>query len=144
MNIEVKWEQKMLFNARIDGHTVAMDAKSPIGNDSAPSPKQLTLAGICGCTGMDVTALLHKYKQKVESFTIEAEAPQTDTHPRMFTSVHLKYIFTGPVEVEKVKAAIHLSMTQYCGVSAMISKAAPIDYEVIINGESVGTGEAAF
>lgn len=121
-----------------------MDARSPIGTDKAASPKQLTLAALCGCTGMDVMSLLQKYKQKVDSLVIEADAPQTDSHPRIFEKVHLRYIFTGPVEPEKAKAAIHLSMTQFCGVSAMISKAVPIDYEVIINGESVGVGMAAF
>jgi hypothetical protein len=33
-----------------DSHKVEMDTKSPIGTDTALTPKQLLLAGICGCT----------------------------------------------------------------------------------------------
>jgi len=43
---------------------------------------------------------------------------------------------------EQVLKAVNLSMTKYCGVSAMIAKAAPIYYKVNINGSEVGSGQA--
>lgn len=144
MQAVVSWKEKMLFSAHLEGHSVDMDAKSPIGSGTAATPKHLVLAGICGCSGMDVAALMKKYKQDVKTFVIEADAPLTDGHPKIFSKVSLRYLFTGPIEAEKALAAVHLSMTQYCGVSAMIVKASPIEYEVVVNGETVGNGKAQY
>ena len=54
MKLQCKWNEKMKFTAEADGHHVFMDAKSPIGGDSAMTPKHLLLAGISGCTAMEV------------------------------------------------------------------------------------------
>ncbi|PIS10952.1 MAG: hypothetical protein COT73_06660 [Bdellovibrio sp. CG10_big_fil_rev_8_21_14_0_10_47_8] len=121
-----------------------MDGKRPIGDESGPSPKQLVLAAICGCTGMDVISLLRKYKQETKTFEIDAEASATEGHPVMFKEVKLKYQLSGDLDIEKIKEAVHLSMTKYCSVSAMISKAAPINYEIFLNSEKIGAGEANF
>ena len=139
-----RWQDKMTFNTALDDFNVSMDAKKPIGSDSAPTPKQLVLAAICGCTGMDVISLLKKYKQITKTFEIEAHASPTDAHPIAFKEVKLKYMFQGELEIEKVKEAVRLSQTKYCGVSAMISKAAPIFYEIYVNQEKVADGKSEF
>ena len=139
-----RWQDKMTFNTALDEFNVPMDAKKPIGSDSAPTPKQLVLAAICGCTGMDVISLLKKYKQAVETFEIEAEAGPTDIHPIVFKKVKLKYRLQGKFDIEKVKEAVRLSQSKYCGVSAMISKSAPIFYEIFINNEKVADGKSDF
>jgi len=40
--------------------------------------------------------------------------------------------------------AVRLSQTKYCGVSSMLSKAFPIRWELLVNGTSVGRGQAEF
>ena len=135
----------MHFVAGADNHKIDMDTKSPFGNDSALSPKQLVLAAICGCAGMDAISLLKKYNQPTEAFHIEADATLSENgHPIIFKKVHLIFKLKGPLDTIKIKEAIHLTLTQYCSVSAMISKSAPISYTIDLNGETVGDGQAHF
>ena len=58
----------MRFTAEVENHSVQMDTKAPIGEDTAITPKQMLIAAICGCTGMDVVALLKKYQQPITNF----------------------------------------------------------------------------
>lgn len=144
MFTSMKWTEKMKFTADCDGHLVPVDAKSPIGDGSAVTPKHLVLVAIAGCTAMDVIALMRKYRQEVKTFTVEADAPMKEGHPAVFKDVMVTYKIHGNVEKEKVLEAARLSMTKYCGVSAMIAKACPINYKVEVNDELVGEGQAQF
>ena len=119
--------------------------KPPIGEDTAITPKQMLVAAICGCTGMDVVALLKKYRQPLSKFEIEAEASVTEgAHPIVFKEVQLIFKIDGALEKKKVLEAITLSQTKYCSVSAMLSKSFPIHYTVQLNSEVIGAGSAQF
>lgn len=145
MKLSCKWTDKLQFDAVVGPHHVIMDAKKPTGGDAGPTPKELLLASISGCTAMDVAALLRKGKQTPESFTVEAEADvSSDKHPHVYTEVRLAYTATGPVDPAVLKDAVHRSMTQYCGVSAMIAKACPINYVINLNGQEIARGQAEF
>lgn len=145
MKLRSVWTEKMRFTAEVDNHSVPMDTKPPIGDDTAITPKQMLVAAICGCTGMDVVALLKKYKQPLSKFEIEAEATVTEgAHPIVFKEVQLVFKLEGSLEKEKVLEAITLSQTKYCSVSAMLSKAFPINYSVQLNSETIGAGSAQF
>ena len=134
----------MAFNSVFEDFNVPMDAKKPFGDDSAPTPKQLVLSAICGCSGMDVVSLLKKYKQVVKTFEMEAQASHTEVHPIVFKEVKLKYILHGELDANKVIEAVQLSQTKYCSVSAMITKAAPIFYEIYLNDEKLSEGKSEF
>jgi putative redox protein len=145
MKLECTWQEKMKFIARADGHLISMDAKSPIGDSSAMTPKQLLLAGICGCTAMDVVGLLKKHKQTLKSLEIHGECDMTEgSHPIIFKEVRLKFKATGAMDSSVLLESVQLSQSKYCGVSAMVSKAVPISYTVELNGTLVGSGRAAF
>ena len=145
MKLQTTWIEKMKFVAEADHHQVEMDTQSPIGSDTALSPKQLLLAGICGCTGMDVVALLKKYSQPLESFQVEVDAISTEgVQPAVFKSVSLRFKLKGELDATKVLESITLSQTKYCGVSAMIAKSVPITYTVELNGKPIGSGHADF
>lgn len=135
----------MRFSAEAGELSVTMDAKPPIGAGSALTPKELVVAGLCGCTGMDIVALLKKYKQPLESLEIEADStPREGGHPAVFQEIRLVFNFRGALERDKVLEAVRLSQTKYCGVSAMLSKALPIQYAVRLNEELIGSGKADF
>jgi putative redox protein len=145
MKLRCLWNEKLKFTAEADHHQVEMDTKRPLGNDAAMTPKQLVLAGLCGCTGMDVISLMKKHKQPVEKFEIEADAVMTEgAHPITFKEFHLVFRLTGRIDRARVIEAVTLSQTKYCGVSAALVKAAPIFYSIEINGEEVGSGQAQF
>jgi putative redox protein len=136
----------MAFRASLRDHTATMDAaRLHGGEDSGPSPKELVLAGLLGCTGMDVVALLRKYKAPVTALELSADAEQTDSQPAVFSTIKVIYEASGEgVKTEDLLKAVELSQTRYCGVSAMISKTARIFYEVRLNGSMIGEGEARF
>ncbi|MCB0403753.1 MAG: OsmC family protein [Bdellovibrionales bacterium] len=144
MKLRTIWTEKMRFTTKSSTHEVPMDAKRPIGEDAALNPKELVLAGLSGCTAMDVVALLRKYRQTAETFEVEAETTLTDKYPAVFQKVSLRYIVKGNVEAPKLIEAVTLSQTKFCGVSAMIAKAAPIEYVVELNGEEIQRGNAHF
>jgi putative redox protein len=145
MKLTCTWNEKMAFTAEAGEHQVRMDTQAPLGSNSAMSPKQLVLAAICGCTGIDVVSLLRKYQQKLEGLEMEANAKQNETgYPKVFREVHLVFRFRGEMDSARVLEAVRLSQTQYCGVSAMIARGAPISYEVWLNDREIGRGHAEF
>ena len=65
MNMNLVWKDGMKFDAQIREHTTALDAKLEHGGkNEGPTPKELVLAGVCGCTGMDVVAILKKMRAR--------------------------------------------------------------------------------
>jgi putative redox protein len=60
--VKVRWIENMKFVATGDSnHSIVMDTKKEFGGDeSAPSPMEIVLFGLGGCTGMDVVAILKK------------------------------------------------------------------------------------
>lgn len=124
----------MGFELNLDGHKFITDASEEIGgNDLGPRPKQLLLVGLIGCTGIDVMSILNKMKVELDDLNIKVEADNTEEHPRVYENIHLTFIFKGKnLPKEKIKKAVSLSQEKYCGVSAMLKKATPITYDIII------------
>jgi putative redox protein len=145
MKIDLVWSDKMLFEAQAGEHRVPVDALPPIGSNRGMSPKELLLSAIASCTAMDVVALLRKHKQKLERFAVAVEAPISEGgHPKRFTRADLTFDVHGEVDPAVLLQSVKLSQTMYCGVSAMLSRAFPIAYQVVLNGAPIGGGEADF
>ena len=121
----------MAFESQLGNHVVRMDTTPELGDDSGASPKQLLLAGLAGCTGMDVVSLLKKMRVPFANFEMDIEADLTEEHPIVFSEIRLKYIFWGEnLDKAKVEKAVNLSKDRYCGVSAMLKKNSPIEYSI--------------
>lgn len=144
MKVDCDWNGKQNFVAIINGFKVHMDATKPFGEENAPTPKQLVLAALCGCTGMDVVGLLKKNKQEPQKFKIEAEAEVATNHPHELTDVKLKYVLDGPCEPTQVTEAVGLSQTKYCAISSMLSRGTTISYDVSLNGKKIAQGKSDF
>jgi len=118
------------FEAEIGNHKVIMDTGSD-GSDTGPSPKRLFLTTLAGCTGMDVTSLLHKMRVPFSDFEITTEADLTEEHPKVFKHVLVIYrIRVDEQYREKVEKAVNLSVEKYCGVTAMLRKNSPVDHRI--------------
>lgn len=144
MKIETSWHGKMRFEATNGEHVTVMDAPPPFGEGKALSPKQLLLASICGCTGVDVAARMRKHRQDVKSLRILADAPKREGKPSTFDSVTLDFYFEGVVEASIAIDAVVASQTEECGVSAMVAAHCPIHYRVHLNGDLIKEGTASF
>ncbi len=145
LNVNLQWREKMQFTSLAAEHEVLMDAKTPIGQGRAQTPKELLLGALTGCTGMDVIAWLRKHRQVPASFTIRAIAQLSEGgHPQVFTAVHLAFVIQGEVDADIALQGVKLSQSEYCGVSAMLVKAFPLTWEVLVNEQKVGEGRATF
>ena len=87
------------------------------------SPKALLLAGLAGCSAVDVVEILHKMRVHFTSLQVLSEAEQTEEHPRVFKDITLTFIINAAsTELDKIQKAVDLSMEKYCGVAAMLRK----------------------
>jgi putative redox protein len=132
--VDTAWQGNMKFDAVVSGHHIIMDALPIVGgNNEGARPKELMLASLAGCTGMDVVSILKKMRIEPQYFNIRIEAEMTEEHPKHYTAMHIIYEFKGEgLEMEKLQKAVTLSQDQYCGVSAAYRKAMKITYEINI------------
>lgn len=135
----IKWQGKMAFDVELNGHHFTIDADSAVGGENrGPRPKGLLLSGLAGCTGMDVVSILKKMKVEDYQLDINVDADSTTEHPKVYSKIYLNFIFQGKdLPISKLKRAIELSETRYCGVSAMLKKATSIETKIIVNGKEV-------
>jgi putative redox protein len=136
----------LAFEIGIRDHHFFTDAKAESGGTNlGPNPKELLVSSICGCSAMDVASLLKKMRVPFDSLVVSGVAETTEGHPSIFAKVHLDFKTTGTeVDAEKLIKSVTMSMTKYCGVSAMISKASPIEFDVYINEQKIHSGRAHF
>jgi len=145
MKSVLKWTEGMAFDSESDGHIVRIDAKSPLGKNTGPTPKELVVVGLGGCTAMDVIALLKKHKQLPESFSVTVDVtPSTGRQPAVFEGAQITFAVSGNVDSGVLLDAVRRSQSLYCGVSKMLAMAFPIRYGVELNGVLIGSGEAQF
>ena len=132
MKTTTTWKSGQAFDSLQNNAKIEIDAKAGF------SPKALLLSGLAGCSGIDVVDILEKMRVPFADLIIEAEAEQTDEHPRVFRNIHLNFILkTGKENREKIQKAIDLSLEKYCGVAAMLKKNSKIDYTIIINSDTI-------
>jgi putative redox protein len=100
---------------------------------SAPSPMELLLIALGGCTGADVVGILEKKRQRVTGYEIEVRAERRAEHPRIYTKIEVIHRVRGhSVDPKAVAHAVELSETKYCSVSAMLAASAELSmrYEI--------------
>ncbi|HKG22953.1 MAG TPA: OsmC family protein, partial [Blastocatellia bacterium] len=96
-------------------------------NLSAPTPMELLLISLGGCTGADVVGILEKKRQKVTGYEVEVRGERRAEHPRIYTSIEVVHKLKGRnLDPKAVAHAIELSETKYCSVSAMLASSAII------------------
>ncbi len=133
MKASVKLKENLKLTAELkSGHDILMDAsESAGGDDSAARPMEMLLAGLGGCTGIDVILILKKMKAEIADFSIDIDAERAEKHPKKFEKIHLKYKIKGKnLNDKKVEKAIHLSENKYCSASASLKAEITSSYEI--------------
>jgi putative redox protein len=131
---DVTFLEDMAFEVEVNNHKFIIDADEKVGGkDRGPRPKPLLLAGLGGCTGIDVISILRKMRVEPDYFNVSVSAEITEEHPRYYNKIHITYEFRGKdLPMDKLEKAVNLSQERYCGVSAMLSKAAELTHEIKI------------
>ena len=143
MEFSTVWEDGMTFTSMIGEHALVMDAQYPLGQDRGVNPKEMLAASLAGCIGMDVVGLLKKYRQPIESFSIDTVMKQSEGgYPITFIGADLTIKLTGEIDEALLLESVVLATRKYCGVSAMLSQSFPINWSVYLNEERLGNGGA--
>jgi putative redox protein len=127
----IKQVKGITFAAKANSnHWVIMDGPEAFGgSDGGARPKELFLFALGGCTASDVVSILKKKRVPLEDFEVHLTGNECEEHPRVFTDIHIEFVFYGdginPVDVER---AIELSTTKYCSVSAMLKETVNITH----------------
>jgi putative redox protein len=104
------------------------------GRSLGPTPMELFLMGMGGCTAYDVVEILEKSREPVEGCVADIDAERAAEDPKVFTRIHVHFTLTGRgLSSTKVERAIRLSAEKYCSASIMLAKTARIthDFEVV-------------
>lgn len=115
------------------GHVLTMDgapdADKPEngGQNLAPRPLELLLAGAGGCTAYDVVLILKRGRHAVSGCTVKLTAERATVDPKVFTAINMHFTVTGKaVPAAAVERAIAMSHDKYCSASIMLGKTASI------------------
>ena len=148
MKARIRWvEDRTFVGESGTGHKLVLGtAFGAEGRTPGPSPMELVLIGMGGCSAFDVVHILERGREAIDDVAVELEAERAEQDPRVFTRVHMHFVVKGRgLAREKVERAIKLSAEKYCSASAMIAKTATIthDFEVLETGATLAGGADA-
>lgn len=130
--IRAEWQGEMAFIARnAEGGKAQMGT---LDGTAGLSPMEFLLAGLAGCTGVDIVSILKKKRRSLKRFEVVVRGWRRDTHPKVYTRIEVTYRLWGDdLPATDVEQAIQLSKEKYCSASAMLGATAMIDYTYSIN-----------
>ncbi len=140
MQCTVSWtgasgaNSKMGFLAETGtGHAILMDgapdAAKPEngGQNLAPRPMELLLAGTGGCSAYDVVLILKRGRHDVRGCSVKLSSERAEVDPKVFTKIHMQFSVTGKgIPASAIERAIAMSHDKYCSASIMLGKMAEI------------------
>ena len=129
-NAQVKWIEGLRFVAR-SGTGPALVTDN--GEDAAgPSPMELVLMGVAGCTAMDVISIMQKKRANVTRFEVNVTGERAEEHPKRYTRILTEYVLYGhDIQPQAVERAIELSEKKYCSAIASLNAQFEHSYRVV-------------
>lgn len=100
-----------------------------------PSPMELMLMGIGGCTGIDIVDIMTKARQRPEKLEVRVRGKRAPegTYPRVYTDIVVTYLVWGSnIDTRLLESAIDLSQAKYCSASGMVKGVAKITTEYVV------------
>ena len=121
LSAKLSWQSGLRFVARPDsGHELVIDSTGRKGH-AGPSPMELILIGVAGCTAMDVVYVLERMRTPIAGLEVEINGGRAQTDPKYFTSMTIAYRVRGKgIDREKVERAVRLSHENYCSALATV------------------------
>lgn len=137
MQVTSKWLDGMCFVGTTEGgHNVVMEGAAAEGAAKrGPSPMEMLLLGVAGCSSIDVVMIAEKQRQQVVDCQATVTAKRADTTPRVFTEIHIHFKVIGrDLQESAIERAVQMSAEKYCSASIMLGKAAKISHSFEIAG----------
>lgn len=123
MTAQLRWlgPDMQLEGTTASGQIVKLDSTSEQATALGPSPLELVLQALGGCTTMDVVSILQKMRRTITALTLDINAERREEYPRIFTHIHLLFKLVSPdITENELARAIKLSEEKYCSVSGML------------------------
>jgi putative redox protein len=129
VQVKLNWTENMQFVARSEnGPAIVMDSKD---GGSGPTPMELLLMGVAGCTGIDIVLILQKKRLELSKLEIQISGKQADKYPKRFTEIHTEYFLAGKnIPFKAVEQAIKLSEEKYCSALASFNAKFSHSYKI--------------
>jgi putative redox protein len=130
LTAQLKWTSGLQFVGRPgDGPAVVIDTRD---DRSGPSPMELVLMGVAGCTAMDVVVIMQKKKADLRDFEVNIRGERAENHPRRFVEIEIEYVLYGMgIKPKAVEQAIQLSETKYCSAIASLNATVSHSYRIV-------------
>lgn len=133
--VRIRWSGDMPLEAEnARGTASSIDENGRL----APSPTDLLLEAVAGCTAIDVVEILRKGRQPIEGLEVEVSGERRAEPPRRYTRLRLVYRITGEVDRARAERAVSLSLDKYCSVFHSLSPDLREGADVTIEIESAG------
>lgn len=130
MKATVTWQHDLIFRGETDtGHVQELDCDGTI-----LTPMESVLVAVGSCSSIDVVEIMKKSRQDITECKCELTAVRAESAPKVFKSIHAKFIVSGNNISEKHLArAVSLSCEKYCSVMLMLAGNVEItsDYELV-------------
>jgi putative redox protein len=136
MQAQVEWVEGMRFVGNAgSGHRVSFESIACDGHLS-PSPMELFLIGIAGCTAIDVVSILGKMREPLAGLEVATVASRATENPKRFTAIEFVYTLRGKkLSREKAERAVELSHRTYCSALASLREDCAISSRIEIVGD---------
>jgi len=116
------------------GNTADLDGALHLGGtNQGMRPMELLLSSVGSCTTMDIIHLLRKQRQELRDIKASLKGDRPDTHPMVFTHIHLHFDLYGDINPKKAERAVSLAVEKYCPALRMVEKVASITYDFEIH-----------
>jgi putative redox protein len=126
----LEWKEKMRFVGQAgDGPRVTLD--NPDGK-TGPTPMEMVLMGVAGCTAMDVISIMRKKRADVTGFQVNITGERAEEHPKRYTKIFIEFVLEGKsLSPEDVERSIELSASKYCSATASLNAPVETSYRIV-------------
>jgi putative redox protein len=130
ISANIKWTDGMQFVARAgNGPAVVLDSGE---GGSGPSPMEMVLIGVAGCSAVDVIMIMQKKRARVTGFEVNITGERAEEYPQRYSEVGIEYVLKGEnIKPKAVEQAIQLSETKYCGALASLNADFKTTYRIV-------------
>ena len=119
-----------------NGHMVQMDTSDESGGSNFGfRPMQMLLAGLGGCSAIDIVMILKKQRQTITDFSIKITGErEAGKEPSLWANAKVIFTLKGDIDKEKAYRACELSMNKYCSVAETLKRGGTIlTWELVVN-----------
>ena len=137
--MQIKLTHKTEFHSSISnghGHSISVDNNTDV-NPKGPSPMELVLMGVAGCSSIGIVRILKQQKIYFNNLEIIVDGKTKNSHPKVFTEIHAKVYVYGNVDSKKIYRAVDLTFKKYCSVSLTFSRSVKMYYYVFLNNKQI-------